>query len=106
MSAIDPIGAATAAQMAPLALPLGGQPLPTAQQSAASFSDMLSAVLSSVDAKIGTADALVKRFALGDDIPIHQVTIALEEARLAVEVTMQVRSRLVEVYRDFMTMQV
>jgi len=106
MNAIDPIGAGAPAQLAPLALPLGGQPSPTARHGAASFSDVLSAGLSSVDTKIGSADALVKSFALGEPVPIHQVTIALEEARLAVEIAMQVRSRLVEVYRDFMTMQV
>ena len=48
---------------------------------------------------------MVRRFALGDAIPVHQVTYALEEARMSVELALQVRSRLVEAYRDLMNMQ-
>jgi len=48
---------------------------------------------------------MVKAFALDDSIPVHQVTFALEEARLAVELAMQVRTRLLESYRELMNMQ-
>lgn len=105
MSAIDPVAAVTARLADPVALPIGGlaNVAPTGQPG---FADILTTGLQSVDAKIGTADALVKSFALDGSVPIHQVTAALEEARLAVEVAMQVRTRLVETYRDFMAMQV
>jgi len=36
---------------------------------------------------------------------VHQVTLALEQARLSVELAMQVRQRLVESYRELMNMQ-
>lgn len=55
--------------------------------------------------KVARADELVKQFALDDSIPVHQVTFAMEEAKLAVELAMQVRSRLLEGYRDLMNMQ-
>jgi flagellar hook-basal body complex protein FliE len=58
-----------------------------------------------VDEKLATADSLVRQFALDDSVPVHKVTYALEEARLSVELAMQVRTRLVEGYRELMNMQ-
>lgn len=96
-------------------LPIGGleRLLPggltgTAQAApaSASFTDLLSAGLKQADAKIGQADAMVRAFAEGQAIPVHQVTLALEQARLAVELATQIRTRLIETYREFMTMQV
>lgn len=72
---------------------------------AADFSSILMSGLKSVDAKLATADSLVRRFALDESVPVHQVSFALEEARLAVELAMQVRGRLVDSYRELMAMQ-
>jgi flagellar hook-basal body complex protein FliE len=69
------------------------------------FKNLLMGGLSGAEQKIHDADALVRRFAIDDSVPIHQVTIALEEARIALELAVQVRSRLVESYRDIMNMQ-
>lgn len=98
--AIAPIGEASAT---PIALQLGGTS--AAQPAPASFGNLLINGLQNVDTKVADADKLVRQFALGDDIPVHQVTIALEQARLSVELAMQVRARLVESYRDLMNMQ-
>lgn len=88
--------------------PSGGTPVgvngPQELQGPA-FADVLSRSLKSVEAKVSEANALVREFAIDDSIPIHQVTIALEEARLSVEVAMQVRERLVDGYREIMNMQ-
>ena len=70
-----------------------------------SFGDMLAQGLDMVENKVTAANELAREFAINDSIPIHQVTIALEEARLAVELAMQVRTRLVEGYREIMNMQ-
>ena len=69
------------------------------------FGSVLAQGISSVDAKVARADALVAQFAIDDSIPVHQVTVALEEARLSVEFAMQVRARLVEGYKELMNMQ-
>ena len=71
----------------------------------ASFASMLSDGMKSMEAKVAHADDMVRRFALDDSVPVHQVTYALEEARLSVEMAMQVRARLVEGYRELMNMQ-
>ena len=69
------------------------------------FGALLSRGIAAVDAKVANADALVARFAIDDSVPVHQVTMALEEARLSVEFAMQVRARLVEGYKELMNMQ-
>ncbi len=70
-----------------------------------SFAQLLSQGLQQVDSRVANANDLVRQFALDDSVPLHQVTYALEEARLAVELAMQVRGRLVESYRELMNMQ-
>jgi flagellar hook-basal body complex protein FliE len=72
---------------------------------ATSFSEMLANGLNDVQDKVNHADNLVRAFALGEDVPIHQVTVALEEARLSVELALQVRQRLVDGYHELMNMQ-
>lgn len=75
------------------------------QYSGGGFADRIAAGLASADAKVAKADALVGAFAHGAAIPVHEVTLALEQARLSVELAVEVRSRLLEAYRDFMNMQ-
>ena len=55
--------------------------------------------------KLIDADQAVTAFALDDSIPLHQVTYALEQSRLAFELMLQVRARLVEGYQEIMRMQ-
>lgn len=106
MTAIGPAG--------PAAMPgLNGDPVIARIGGAASapvpsgsgFGDILRAGMQQVDGKLAAADNLVRQFALDDSVPVHQVTYALEEARLSVELAMQVRARLVEGYRELMNMQ-
>lgn len=70
-----------------------------------SFGSILREGLAEMDTKVAHADRMVTQFALDENTPIHHVTIALEEARLAVELTMQVRQRLLEGYRELMNLQ-
>lgn len=103
MAGLDAI-AAVGADPAPLAIRIvGGNPAAT-PASGADFGDVLMAGIRNLDRKVGTADGLVRQFAVDDSVPVHQVTIALAEARLSVELAMQVRDRLVESYRELMNM--
>ena len=81
-------------------------PVAPAQTGQVGFSDILASGMRHVEGKLATANELVQRFALDDSVPLHQVTFALEEARLSVELAMQVRTRLVESYRELMNMQI
>lgn len=103
MTALPPIAPAASAPLSHLLQPL--PQAPALAPAGGDFASMLAQGLKSVETKVAHADELVKAFALDDSIPVHQVTYALEDARLAVELAMQVRSRLLEGYRDLMTMQ-
>jgi flagellar hook-basal body complex protein FliE len=102
MSALPPIATVAPDAVARL-LPEAPSVAPALGNS--SFASMLAQGLHSMEAKVSRADELVKKFALDDSIPLHQVTYALEEAKLSVELAMQVRTRLLEGYRELMNMQ-
>lgn len=107
MTGLEAIAAIGNSGAEPVAMQLGGMAgaAPGAPVESPGFGDILMEGLRQVDTKVAHADALVQRFAVDDSIPVHQVTMALEEARLSVELAMQVRSRLVEGYRELMNMQ-
>ena len=98
MTIIAPIAASSLAHVA-------ADRAAISQPTSAGFADLLINGLKATDAKVAKADALIEQFATGEAIPVHQVTMALEEARIAVDMATQVRSRLLETYRDFMSMQ-
>lgn len=71
----------------------------------ASFAQVLMDGVGKVETKMAAADAQVRAFAIDDSVPLHQVTFALEEARLSLELMVQVRSRLIEGFQQIMGMQ-
>lgn len=105
MNGIEAVGAVGLNSVDPVLTRLGMPMQAPVQSAGVSFSDMMNAGMRHVDAKIGNANELVKQFALDDSVPLHQVTYALEEARMTVELAMQVRGRLVESFREMMNMQ-
>lgn len=94
---IQPVGIAPVDLMPVAPLP---KPAP-----AGSFSQMLVDGINGVSDKLASADATARAFALDDSVPVHQVTFALEQARLSFELMLQVRSRLLEGYQQLMNMQ-
>lgn len=78
------------------------QPAHTAAQS---FADFLTQGVGKVNDRLIAADRMVVDFVLNDDVPVHRVTFALEEARMSLEVMLQLRGRLVEGYQQLMNMQ-
>ncbi len=103
----------TAAPIQPVAALAASDPIrplpdavtPAAVSGPTSFSQLLLNGVDQVNQKVLHADALAASFAIDDTIPPHQVTFALEQARLSLELMMQVRSRVVEAYQEFSRMQ-
>lgn len=52
------------------------------------------------------SDDLTKKMITGEVDDIHQVTIAAEQASLALQLTVQVRNKIVEAYQEIARMQV
>lgn len=99
---IDAIGAASAID--PLMQRLDTL-APAAPGGPTSFAQMMMDGIGQVDRKLAEAEAMSAAFAVDDSVPLHQVTYALEEARLSFELMLQVRARLVEAYQEIARMQ-
>ena len=105
IAGVSSLSGAASAVLVPTA-PAGPAAVPGSSNTLGAFSNLLTQGMADVDQKVATADKLLRQFALdGSSVPIHEVTIALEEARLSVEMAMQVRTRLVDAYRELMGMQ-
>jgi len=81
----------------------------TAPGAAQAFSDLgkpLGAFLDSVNnLQLQSAD-LKKELATGGDVELHDVMIASEKAGISLNLTMQVRNKLLEAYQEIMRMSV
>ena len=64
------------------------------------FGKMLSEQLNKVNDLDTQADQAAKTFAVGGGIPLHQVMIAGEKASTALNLTMQIRNKLVAAYQE------
>lgn len=71
-----------------------------------SFVEILSKGIEQISSKLVEADRLVVQFAIDDSVPLHQVTYALEQARLSFELMLQVRNRMLEATQQLMNMQI
>jgi flagellar hook-basal body complex protein FliE len=70
------------------------------------FQDLLNHALSEVNDLQLNADTQILSFASGHpNIDIHEVMIGLEQAHLALQLTIEVRNKVVEAYQEIMRMQ-
>lgn len=79
---------------------------PKPKTAAQSFGEILSQAVSQLERLQQEADLSIESLAAGEDIDIHEVMIAVEKASLALELTLQVRNKLVESYQEIMRMQI
>ncbi|MFY9376937.1 MAG: flagellar hook-basal body complex protein FliE, partial [Peptococcia bacterium] len=69
------------------------------------FKDMLLDALAQVNSDLIGAEKLTQDFALGKDVELHQVMAATEQANLALQLTIQIRNKVIEAYQELMRMQ-
>ncbi len=69
------------------------------------FSNLLLAGIGKVNHQVLDAQSLANAFAVDDSVPVHQVTYALEQARLSTELMLQVRSKLTDGLQELLRMQ-
>ena len=69
------------------------------------FSDLFTRAINEVsDARDRSSD-LTTRFANGENVELHQVMAATEEAGLALDMLVELRNKVVEAYRTMINMQ-
>lgn len=94
------------------AMPLQAQAIPLAPESSGSpsgtgttpktFGEMLGSALDDVNASQLHADRVTEQFAAGAPMDIHQVMIAMQEANVSLDLTVQVRNKLLDAYQEIM----
>ena len=66
---------------------------------------MLNEQLNKLNDKQVEADNYINDLISGNDVDLHQVMIATEEARLSLELAVQIRNKVVEAYKELNNMQ-
>jgi flagellar hook-basal body complex protein FliE len=80
-----------------------------ASQTASPFDDFVqitAQAAGNVEAALANADQFATRLAVGEDVDIHSAILAMEQASIAVDMTLQIRNRALEAYREIISMQV
>ena len=70
------------------------------------FGRILDESLGEVNKLQAQADQAVEALAKGEGISLHETMIALEQADLSFRLMMQVRNKIVDAYREILSMQV
>lgn len=71
----------------------------------ASFADTLKQAIGSVSAQQESAASTLQAFLRGDNVELHQVMAATEEAQISLEMLIEVRNKFAEAYRTLTSMQ-
>jgi flagellar hook-basal body complex protein FliE len=91
------------AQMRTMSIEAGGKPQPT--DGSGDFAAMLKQSIDSVNQSQKTAGALASDFEMGkSDVSLAEVMIASQKASVSFQAMLQVRNKLVDAYKDVMSM--
>lgn len=71
-----------------------------------SFSEMFDNALKKLNDSQVKADNLTHGLITGEIEDIHQVTIAMQEAKLTMELAVEIRNKVIEAYQEISRMQV
>lgn len=71
-----------------------------------SFSDLLNNALKELNDTQLKAEKLTRDLLTGEIQDLHQVTIAMQEARLAMQLAVEIRNKVIEAYQEVFRMQV
>lgn len=83
----------------------GAKQVPVIAEGDNSFGNTLTRALNEVsDARDRSGD-LTQRFAAGENVELHQVMAASEEAGLALDLLIEMRNKVLEAYRSVISMQ-
>ncbi|MDA8210598.1 MAG: flagellar hook-basal body complex protein FliE [Clostridia bacterium] len=71
----------------------------------AGFGGLLNKAIDKLNQTEIKADEVTQKFLVGEIQDIHQVTIALQEAKLTMQLAVEVRNKIVEAYQEISRMQ-
>lgn len=71
----------------------------------ADFGALVGTQLENLNQALSQSDAATLDFALGGTTPVHEVMLSIEQARLSLQLAVEVRNKAVEAYQELMRMQ-
>jgi flagellar hook-basal body complex protein FliE len=78
----------------------------SAQAPIEKFSSIFSEALANVNETQKTSEAMTNKLITGEVKDVHQVMIAAQKASLSLNLTVEVRNKVIESYQEIMRMQV
>jgi flagellar hook-basal body complex protein FliE len=100
-----PVGAITSSSATPIAPAAPGAKPAATEGASANFGDSLAKLVNSVETSDQAANTAVQGMIDGTG-DVHDAMIALQRAELTLQLTVQVRNKLVQAYQDIMRMPV
>ncbi len=102
---IDALASAIGRTGTPGAAALRPQAAAQGPDDAAAFGESLAGLLASVDTTAGAANGAIANMVQGTG-DVHEAMLALQRAETAMQLTVQVRNKLVQAYQDVMRMPI
>lgn len=102
---VTPFSADVAAADRTSAAQFAGAQLSGAQAPGLDFATMIGDGLGRADESLRAAESQIRGLAAGENIPLHDVMITMERARMDLMLVVEVRNRLVEAYQELSRMQ-
>ena len=81
------------------------RPIGAESTDGASFADTLKQAIGGVQSSQDSASDLVGKFTRGENVELHQVMAATEEAQLSLEMLVELRNKFADAYRTVINMQ-
>ncbi|MGG4443393.1 flagellar hook-basal body complex protein FliE [Brevibacillus fortis] len=91
-------------QLTPIRTPSVNKPTPA--EVSQEFSSFLSDAVNKVNQAQVESSNLADKFAAGEITDLHQVTVAGQKASVMLQMTMQVRNKMIESYQEIMRMSI
>lgn len=70
------------------------------------FGNILNNAIDRLNTAEVKAEKVMEKFMVGEVQDIHQVTIAMQEAKLTMQLAVEVRNKIVETYQEISRMQI
>jgi flagellar hook-basal body complex protein FliE len=90
----------------PARLEMEGLPAGVPASPGGSFEGLLQNLVTDVAQQQATAGQAVTGLLSGQQVPLHQAVIAMEEASVSFQLMVEVRNKLLESYQELMRMQI
>jgi flagellar hook-basal body complex protein FliE len=71
-----------------------------------SFANLLGNLISETNQKQVAAGQAVQGLLSGENVPLHEAVIAMEEASVSMQLMVEVRNKMLESYQELMRMQI